>query len=271
MDITPKTRISKLIKFNPDVINAIASINQNFKKLKNPVLRKLLAPRVTIENAAKIGGVSVSDFIKNLIPLGFVYNEEAVENIENDENMSNTFDIIDQTIIELDVRPDLEQGNDPFGKIMEAIDKIGEGEILKLVNSFEPVPIINAIKQKGFTEMVENPSTGLFFVYFKRTSADNSDKNDEVAYNESLKGDFEEVYASFGGNCIELDVRDLEMPQPMVQILSKLNELPDNYCLYVHHKKIPQFLLPQLKERNYAFLTKEIDHGNVKMIIYKGR
>ena len=175
MNITSKTRISSLVKFNSEVIDTIASINQNFKKLKNPVLRKLLAPRVTIENAAKIGGVSVDEFIGKLIPLGFTYIAEQQDNIDsnNEKNMNDTFDINNQAIIELDVRPDLEQGKDPFSKIMATIDELNENEIIKLINSFEPVPIINAIKQKGFAAMVENPSAGLFYVYFKRIADDN--------------------------------------------------------------------------------------------------
>ena len=54
MVVNRKTRISAVIKANKQSIDAITSINKHFNKLRNPVLRKVLAPRVTVEDAAKI-------------------------------------------------------------------------------------------------------------------------------------------------------------------------------------------------------------------------
>ena len=67
MVVNRKTRISTLIAEDSKVIDTIASINKHFNKLKNPVLRRVLAPRVTIEDAAKIGGVTINVFLKKCI------------------------------------------------------------------------------------------------------------------------------------------------------------------------------------------------------------
>ena len=71
MLITAKTKISQLIKYNKKSIDIIASINPHFRKLKNPVLRKLLAPRVNITDAARIGGITVDEFLQKLQQNGF--------------------------------------------------------------------------------------------------------------------------------------------------------------------------------------------------------
>ena len=71
MKIDQYTKISQLINANPAVIEAIASINRHFEKLRNPILRKILASRVTIADAAKIGGTTVQQFYEKLGPLGF--------------------------------------------------------------------------------------------------------------------------------------------------------------------------------------------------------
>ena len=42
MQIAANTKISVLIKENPAAIDAIATINKHFEKLRNPVLRKIL-------------------------------------------------------------------------------------------------------------------------------------------------------------------------------------------------------------------------------------
>ena len=65
-----------------------------------------------------------------------------------------------------------------------------------------------------------------------------------------------------------MDVRDLEMPLPMVTILKELEELKEGNVLYVHHKKIPQYLLPELAERNFKTWIAEVDDENVKLLIH---
>ncbi len=43
MKINSQTKISALIKDNPNTIEAIVSVNPYFSKLKNPLLRGILA------------------------------------------------------------------------------------------------------------------------------------------------------------------------------------------------------------------------------------
>lgn len=83
------------------------------------------------------------------------------------------------------------------------------------------------------------------------------------------EGSFEEKLVSFGGNIKEIDVRLLEMPEPMVNILKEIETLPDNYVLLVNHKKVPQFLLPELKSRGYTWMHKDIEPGLTHLLIFK--
>jgi hypothetical protein len=43
----------------------------------------------------------------------------------------------------------------------------------------------------------------------------------------------------------------------------------ENEALYVHHKKVPQYLLPELAERNFSTWAAEVDDQNVKLLIHK--
>ncbi|MEN8119134.1 MAG: DUF2249 domain-containing protein [Bacteroidota bacterium] len=275
MLISANTKISTLITANPKAIDAIAEINPNFRKLKNPVLRRALAPRVTIKIAAKIGGVDVQEFFDKLEQLGFEVDNHGLSDTANHSNdkinkkMEKMFDLKNNKITVLDVRDDLAKGVDPFKEIMATIKTFTEGEVLKIVNTFEPVPIINVLKQKGFISKVEHISEKEIHTYLKKVVEDKSDELNKKAMDEAKTDDIDSVLASFKEKFKEIDVRDLEMPQPMVTILEELINLPDDYCLYVHHKKIPQFLLPQLDERGYVYLSKEVNLDNTKMVIFK--
>jgi|GEM_PF-6123362 len=47
MIINGDTKIAALLKANPDALEAIIGISPGFKKLRNPVLRKILAAKNT--------------------------------------------------------------------------------------------------------------------------------------------------------------------------------------------------------------------------------
>ncbi|MBW7893267.1 MAG: DUF2249 domain-containing protein, partial [Chitinophagaceae bacterium] len=69
----------------------------------------------------------------------------------------------------------------------------------------------------------------------------------------------------------EVDVRHLEMPMPMMTILEALETLPENKALYVHHKRIPVFLLTELKDRQFEYRIKEVQEGEVYLLIFKNQ
>jgi len=270
MKINEKTKISDLIKHNEESIDAIVSINKMFKKLKNPVLRKILAKRVSISDAAKVGGAKVEDFYRILKPLGFEVETEKIEK-EEKPNTQNNFIKMDvnkidpSTIVELDVRDEIAGGNDPFVIIMDAIKKLPEGNTLKLINVFEPVPLINKLNKKGYESFVDSSQDGMVITYFHKKEDMNLDEETRFAN----KDTFEKVKAFYGDKIVEIDVRGLEMPEPMLQTLSNAESLEEGYALYVNHKKVPQYLIPELEDRGFKYLIYEIEEGDVKLLIFR--
>ncbi len=266
MRVTKNTKISRILREDINAIDTIASINKHFKKLKNPVLRRVLAPRVTVKDAAKIGNVSINEFLNKLEQIGFevIYEDE----ITTDTSSNNeTITIDNLKIVPLDVRPTINSGADPFKEIMGAIKKMKEDETLQLINIFEPTPIIQILEEKGFTSWTDKISNSEYHSFFTKNSK--SSHQEIVADMPISEGSFEEKLISFGGNIREIDVRLLEMPEPMVTILKELETLPEDYVLLVNHKKIPQFLLPELKSRNYTWMQKDIEPGLTHLLIFK--
>jgi len=269
--ISKDTKISALIKANPKSIEAIAGINKHFRKLNNPILRRTLAKRVTIEDAAKIGNTTVDVFFEKLKSIGFTVADavQSGENISQKQFKSEKMiDIKNGEIVELDVRPDIESGVDPFNRIMSALDTLPEDATLKVINVFEPIPLINLLTAKGYNSEVERPTDGVVITYLKKGAG----KKPKLNLKETPKTDLEAFNAKmmeFGANLKTIDVRDMEMPMPMATILMELENLPDGYALFVHHKKLPKFLLPELKNRNYHFLSNRVDASNVKLLIYR--
>ena len=171
-------------------------------------------------------------------------------------------------IVELDVRPILAGGVDPFEKIMETLKEIDDTDTLKIINTFEPVPLLNVLKSKGYEYKTERPVEGEVHTFLSKVGLANDD-NSDLSTQEKPELSFSDLATKYFGKLKEIDVRDLEMPMPMVTILEAIEQLSADEALYVHHKRLPQYLIPELETRGYKLVKKEIDDDNLKLIIYK--
>lgn len=268
MRIDENTKISKIINDKPEAIDTIVSLSKHFEKLRIPILRKTLASRVTIKQAAKIGGVSINDFFIKLSPLGFTYETSKTNHtdskIEEEALKINSFE--DGKVEELDVRSILKQNKDPFNIIMDSLKKLPEGYSLNVINTFEPIPLINILSKKGYTHQTIYKDKQLVYTYFKKEI--NTSEIFKINQNKSDE-ESAEILRKYKTNTKEIDVRHLEMPLPMSTILNELLILPDDYLLFVHHKKVPKFLFPELAERGYKWHIEEIKENDVKLYIFK--
>ena len=175
MKINHQTRISDIIRHDSRAIEAIASINPHFNKLRNPILRRVLAPRVTVKDAARIGGCTVEAFLAKLECIGFEIEEAspAPEVREKPRHDDRILSAIEEGRIEpMDVRPILESGTDPFQAIMERLRSLPEDHALEVINSFEPAPLIKLLGKKGYTSMVIAEGNAVHTWFLKTTPAE---------------------------------------------------------------------------------------------------
>jgi hypothetical protein len=125
------------------------------------------------------------------------------------------------------------------------------------------------MENKGFQSWTRQVAPDEYHTFFKKNlsviSEVKTEKNSDIDSADS----FDLKVIGFGSNIKEIDVRGLEMPEPMVTILNAIADLPEDHALFVHHKKIPQFLLPELKNRGFDWLTKKVSDTYVHMLIYK--
>ena len=168
MNISQNTRISAVLKANPQALDAIVSLNPAFEKLRNPLLRKLLAPRVTIAEAAKIGDVELPDFLKELRNIGFkIEQENPVESFYNDVSKND----LPQAKITLDANEFLKKGEDPLRAIQKAVQSLGNGETLLVTANFKPAPLARLMQENGHKAEMHNVN-GAWHTYITRQNRD---------------------------------------------------------------------------------------------------
>lgn len=269
MIINERTKIAQLLKHHPDALETIVSIAPDFKKLRNPILRKLMAGRTTIAMASKIGGCKPEDFFNALAPLGFEADSKKTVSEATPENKplpDYLKTLPSQQLVNFDVRAMLASGEDPLKSIQQKVNALKEGQALVIINNFEPVPLIKLLERQGFQAYVRFVDAETIETYFYKENASSAPLQVEEVKDSD---DWDHVLKYYEGKLEEVDVRHLEMPMPMMTILGALDTLPEEKALFVNHKKIPVFLLTELKDRGFEYRIKDVQEGEVYLLIFK--
>ncbi len=161
--------------------------------------------------------------------------------------------------LKLDVRETLAGGVDPFHLIMDHISILKEGEVFHLVNSFEPMPLYTVLAKRGFDHYTEVLDSVFHIYFFRSVDTGNASVND----NKTPSAHTERP------DVIEMDVRDLEPPEPMIKILGKVRELDEKTILLVHHHREPMMLYEKLDEIGFQAVTTKINDNYYKVVISK--
>jgi uncharacterized protein (DUF2249 family) len=233
----------------------------HFQKLQNPLLRKTLAPRVTIEQASKIAGVNLSELLQKLnkkiganMPI-----ETAPSAAPPTQRNAERPAILDKLQpVELDVRPILQGGTDPLKMILQTVEQLAPDQHLHLLNSFEPIPLYTVLGKRGFDHFTEFLD-GTFHVHFYRRMP-TAEKMPPPPASAEVP-DREKI--------IELDVRALSPPEPMMRILEVIPQVDEKTLLFVHHHREPLFLYEKLQARGYKWHVKKIAENYFHVKIWK--
>jgi uncharacterized protein (DUF2249 family) len=159
----------------------------------------------------------------------------------------------------LDVREDIRAGREPFARIMAAVRALAADEALVLRVPFEPRPLYRVLGRQGFTHRAECRAPDDWWVWFRREAATPAGAAAPPA-----------PRSAEPSGVVQLDVRGLEPPQPMVRVLDALERLGDDQRLEVLHDRRPVFLYPQLDERGFVHDTDEPAPGLVRITIRRG-
>jgi len=57
--ISPDMTVARLLDEHPELIEVLAGYHAHFKQLRNRLLRRVMAPRVTVAQAARMAGLSL--------------------------------------------------------------------------------------------------------------------------------------------------------------------------------------------------------------------
>jgi uncharacterized protein (DUF2249 family) len=283
--------VSDVIARDEALVDVFVRAAPHFSKLRNRAMRRVMARLITVEQAARTAGISPDTLVRDLnSALGLAGRaDEARPSAANDEvakgevtpgpggrgqpgggvreaaDAASPTRPADAPVREVDVREDLRSGNEPFSKIMAAVAALGDGEILRLRTTFEPVPLFTVLGKRGFVHESEEHAAEDWSVWFWRPAVDTStvDASAKVNAADTSTVDASPVAAAapdatsnagvdIDDTTLVLDVRGLQPPEPLLRTLAALESLPEGHQLLQINARVPQFLFPMLVERGFA-------------------
>lgn len=271
--IRANDRVSQVLARDATLIDVFIGLSPAFERLRAPGVRKVMTRLVTVEQAARMGGVELELLLSRLnahladaaqAQLPRIDQPTASSAPEPEPPLSNMpralAAIKDSDIVVVDVRDELRAGREPFSQIMGSLRIRPEHGALCVRAIFEPVPLYAVMQRQHLAHWTERLADDDWKVWFYPETAEQLEPAVQSAAAEESVSDLE-------ANVIVLDVRGLEPPVPMMRTLEALEQLPQGATLVQLNVRVPQFLLPLLEQRGFSYEIREQDEDLVRLFI----
>ena len=167
--ITPKTKIYDLLVAYPELEEILIASAHEFKKLKNPVLRKTIARITNISQAATIGNLNVEELVNTLREkVGQGSLEQLDESGTKYINTRPEWFRKEAVMQTIDIREMLNRDEQPVHEVLSAIKRLNENEILEIIAPFIPAPLLDKTLSLNYKHWLDKKSDSEYRVYFSK-------------------------------------------------------------------------------------------------------
>jgi hypothetical protein len=189
MKVKREMTIKEVLAINEEkVLDMLAVLSVNFGRLRYPKLRRAMSGRVTVEQAAKVARVPLTEMLY-VLNLALGEDEEALaaelrlsdrRDFEyTDENPpvkpSEIVDVGDEdkNVVFVDLMPFHEAKRDPMPAIAKGYVQLrDQKDVLLIRHPFDPVPLREMYRRRyKLASWAEERKPGDWYVYFYRPAA----------------------------------------------------------------------------------------------------
>jgi|SRR5579883_1754088 hypothetical protein len=177
LTLRPATRLSNALALGPQVLDYIVSLNPHeFERLRNPYMRRLMSPRITLERVAAMVHMPVDELLEHVGALtgSPVAHSEAQAALPHSPRVAPTWvraaDPASVRVVDLlqhDVKLDL----DPMTAVMPVVKGLPPGGVCLIKHRWEPQPFYDVWSKMGSLEwFAEQVRADEWHVWVRRTS-----------------------------------------------------------------------------------------------------
>lgn len=168
--ITPDTKVGELLAHYPQLEEVLVGISPAYQALRNPILRRTVAKVATLRQVAKVGAVPLGELINRL--RSAVGVEPLVDGPEESSAhvARPSWAVASAVVRTFDARPLIESGGHPLPQVMADLAQLEVGQVYELLTPFEPAPLIDVARGKGFAAYSSHAGPGLVRTYFSASA-----------------------------------------------------------------------------------------------------
>lgn len=190
MKVTREMKIEEVLEMGEEkVLNTLATLSTNFERLRHTRLRRAMSGRVTVEQAAKVARVPLTEMLYVLnLTLGedeetlskelFASDLDDFEYPETDppekpDEIANVDESDKKRVRYIDLMPFHEAKYDPLPVILKGWKNLKkEQNILLIKHPFDPIPLRELfLRRFEMASWAEERKPGEWFIYFYRPFA----------------------------------------------------------------------------------------------------
>ena len=165
--ITPETKIGALLDQFPLLEEVLMKMAPEFKKLRNPILRKTVAKVASLRQVAALGKVSLPEMINTLRAEAGIQEKFISSDSEMTQSkIKPTWFSESKIVSKLDIRPLIKSGLEPIQQVLRECQNLKSDEIFEVISPFLPAPLIEQAEKMGFSVWTNEESSDVYKTYF---------------------------------------------------------------------------------------------------------
>ena len=179
--VDENSRLSKALLLHPDVLDYIVSLDpHDFQRLHNPLMRRLMPPRISLKRVAKITDRPVVDIPARIHeiaaqPLSEEDRKEiaARTGLTEPDNEAPIQEPPEWTseepkeVVDL-LASDERLDADPMVPIQQALKRCGSGEFILIKHKWEPQPLYDIWDKQGIQHFAAQQTSDLWWIFVRK-------------------------------------------------------------------------------------------------------
>jgi Domain of unknown function (DUF1858) len=171
--ISATTKLAKVLELHPDVLEYIISLDpHDFARLRNPVMRKLMSPRISLGRIAAMTGMTSNALLEQIAVLSGATVELSPTEILSTPSSSERPAWVgsSEATRTVNLLPMDELLNeDPMPPVMLEVKKLKPGEVLLIRHKWEPQPFYDIwAKMPGLKWFAQSISDDEWQIWVRR-------------------------------------------------------------------------------------------------------
>lgn len=192
MKVTEAMKVKEVLALGDHMLNAFFWLAPAFERLRYPKLRRAMSGRVTVAQAARIGGVPLAEALYVLNLAAGCDREEleaelcALPQSAHQYNETNPDkkprELIgladnDERVVFVDVMSHAAEHRDPMSDIARGLVSLkSNDEVLLIRHPFDPIPLRDMFARRGYSSWAEERRLDDWHIYFFRPTGEHAAK-----------------------------------------------------------------------------------------------